>query len=305
MMVERVAVVVVMYRSRALLPDFIASLEPGLRGVEYELIAVDNASPDDSVDVVRSIVPSATIVCTGRNAGYAAGINAGVAAAGPHTAILVVNSDVRLLEGCISELLGALRAPGVGIAVPQLVDGEGRLVESMRREPTVLRAFADAILGARAAGSLVRLGETVSDPRAYQRLQPTDWAEGSTQLISAECWTASGPWDESFFLYSEETEFNLRARDRGFATLFVPTAHAVHLAGGSGVSDGLWTMQVLNRIRLFRRRNGPVATALFWFATLIREATRAALGRGNSRAATQALLQPRRLRATPGPQLVG
>ena len=68
--------------------------------------------------------------------------------------------------------------------MPQLVDGEGRLVESMRREPTVLRAFADAILGARAAGSLVRLGETVSDPRAYQRLQPTDWAEGSTSCCT-------------------------------------------------------------------------------------------------------------------------
>jgi GT2 family glycosyltransferase len=41
-------------------------------------------------------------------------------------------------------------------------------------------------------------------------------------LISADCARACGPWDESFFLYSEETDFALRAGDLGFATAFVP-----------------------------------------------------------------------------------
>jgi len=302
---ERVAVVVVMYNSQALLADFVASLDPGLAGVEYELVAVDNASPDNSVELMQAIAPSATIVRAGRNGGYAAGINAGVAAAAPHTAILVLNSDVRLGAGCVAELLKSLRKPGVGIAVPRLVDAEGQVIDSMRREPTVARAFCDAILGAQRAGRLKGIGEVVTDRRAYERLQRTDWAEGSTQLISAECWLACGSWDESFFLYSEETEYNLRTRDLGFATVYVPTARATHLEGGSGISHGLWTLQVLNRIKLFRQRHGRPATALFWLATLIREASRAALGRGNSRAAARALLSRGHARVAPGPDAAG
>jgi N-acetylglucosaminyl-diphospho-decaprenol L-rhamnosyltransferase len=299
---ERVAVVVVMYNSRSLLADFVASLEAGLAGVEYELVAVDNASPDDSAELIQAIAPTTRVVRTGRNGGYAAGINAGVAEAGPHTAILVLNSDVRLGAGCVAELLKGLRQPNIGIAVPRLIDADGQVIDSMRREPTVARAFGDAILGAQQAGGFAALGEVVSDRRAYEHEQRTDWAEGSTQLISAECWSACGPWDESFFLYCEETEYNLRARDLGYATLYVPTAQATHLESGSGISHGLWTTQVLNRIKLFRRRHGRLATALYWLATLIREATRASLGRGNSRAAAWALLSPSRLHAVPGPE---
>ena len=301
---EQVAVVVVMYHSAALLPDLVASLASGMAGVGYELVAVDNDSPDDSAAVIQGLVPDVTLVRTGRNGGYAAGINAGVAAAGPHTAVLVVNSDVRLQPGCAVELLRGLRKPGVGVAVPRLLNSDGQLIDSMRREPSVGRAVVDAVIGARKAGSLGRVGEIVTDWDAYEREQQTDWAEGSTQLVSAGCWEACGPWDESFFLYSEETEFDLRARDRGFATLYVPTAHAVHLESGSGVSHGLWVLQVLNRVRLFRRRNGRAATAAYWSALLLREATRAAMGRSNSRAAVRALLDRDSLRLVPGPEMV-
>ena len=98
----------------------------------------------------------------GRNAGYAAGINAAVRAAPPHSAILVLNPDVRLMPGCVAELLDALR-PGTGLAVPRLVDAKSELIESMRREPTVLRAWGDATLGARRAGRYPAFGEVVTD----------------------------------------------------------------------------------------------------------------------------------------------
>lgn len=286
---EQLAVVVVLYNSEHLLPDFVNALRGGLAGVSYELVAVDNASPDASADLMSQLAPDATIVRTGRNGGYAAGINAGQQAARPHTAILILNSDVRLEAGCAAELLAKLRQPGVGITVPKLFDGEGCVVDSMRREPTALRAVGDAVLGARRAGRFAPIGEIVSSLNEYEIEQPTDWAEGSTQMISAECWAVCGPWDESFFLYSEETEYDLRARDSGFATLYVPTARAVHLSGGSGVSNELWTLQVTNRIRLFRRRNGRVATCLYWVATILREATRAVMGRPNSAAAVRGL----------------
>lgn len=298
---KTVAVVVVTYNSENLLADLITSLDDGLKGVRWHLTVADNASGDNTVTLLRRLAPSATLIEMGRNAGYAAGINAAVRTARPHSAILVLNPDVRLMPGCVTELLGAMR-PGTGVLVPRLLDRKSELIESMRREPTVLRAWGDALLGARRAGRYPVLGEVVTDRRRYCRETVTDWAEGSTLLISAECWRCCGPWDESFFLYSEETDFGLRARDAGFVTRYVPSAHAVHLEGGSGESPGSWTLVMLNRIRLFRYRNGKIRTAAYWAALVSREASRAALGKATSRAAVKALVSPRRLREPRGPQ---
>ncbi|WP_127481231.1 glycosyltransferase [Nocardioides pantholopis] len=302
---DSVLVAVVAYNSAPVLPDLIASLPAGLGPVPWQLVVADNDSRDDSVAVVRRLAPEAVVVPMGRNAGYAAGINAAVAAGDPHPAVLVLNPDVRLEPGCVPTLLAALREPGVGIAVPLLRDAHGVRIDSLRREPSVRRALADAVLGADRAGRLGRLGEVVSADAAYRHACDTDWAEGSTQLVSAACWARVGPWDESFFLYSEEADFDLRARDAGLATRFVPTAAAVHLEGDSAASPRLWPLLVVNRVRLFRRRRGLPATVLFWAAVVLREGSRASLGRRPSRAALRALLDPARLRAAPGPGWLG
>jgi N-acetylglucosaminyl-diphospho-decaprenol L-rhamnosyltransferase len=164
--------------------------------------------------------------------------------------------------------------------------------------------LGEALLGSNVAGSHERLGELVTDPRRYDIERVVDWAEGSTLLVSAECWTHCGPWDESFFLYSEETDFALRAADAGFATRYVPSAHAIHLEGGSGTTPGLWSLLVLNRVRLFHRRKGTLKTIPFWCAVLLREATRALCGKRTSRAAVGALISPARFREAPGPDTI-
>lgn len=298
---EYVAVVVVTHNSELVVGDLVSSLDSGLRGLDWCLVVVDNASVDDTVATVRRIAPGATVVESDHNGGYAAGINTGAAVAKGATAYLVLNPDVRLTTGCVASLLRALRLVNTGIAVPKLLDRHGDLIESQRREPTIMRALGDAILGARRAGRHDRLGEVVSIATRYDTPQTIDWAEGSTLLIDSTCLEQCGPWDERYFLYSEETEFALRARDLGFATRYTPDAVAVHLEGGSVTSERLWPLLVTNRVRMYSQRHGPAAAAAFWAAVTFREATRAASGRATSRAAFRALISPRRMRTAPGP----
>lgn len=305
MTTSTVAIIVVTFNSERLLADLVESLPAGAgANVCWKLIVADNDSQDATVPSLRRLAPDCTIVEMGRNAGYAAGINAAIRMAGECDAFLVLNPDVRLDPGCVPTLLRTLDSPGVGIAVPRLLDADGKMILSMRREPSVLRAFGDACLGAERAGRWRALGEMVSDENLYTARRRTDWAEGSTQMLSRECWHACGPWDESFFLYSEEADFDLRARDAGFATVYEPSAGAVHLEGDSGNSPQLWTLLQLNRVRHFRRRNALVPATAFWFATVLREASRAMLGKAQSRRALAALLSIRRLRAVPGAQSV-
>jgi len=286
-----VTVIVVSYNSAAVLPGLLESLADGLKGLDWQLIVADNASADDSVAIAERMVPGCRIAQTGRNAGYAAAFNEALAVADPSRAVLILNPDVRLCSGSVATLMDRLGPDGVGIAVPRILDEEGGVAYSLRREPTVRRAFGEAVLGQR-AGRYPALGETVVDRDAYFRDGPVDWATGAVMLMSRECLDACGPWEERFFLYSEETEFALRARDHGFLTSLVADAEVVHIGGESRVSPELWSLLTVNRVRLYRMRHSRPATALFWSVVLLREASRAALGHRRSRRAVAALVRP-------------
>lgn len=297
-----VTIAVVTWNSADVLPGLIASLPAGAGSVNHRLVVVDNASSDATLQVVRTLAPEATVLQTGHNAGYAAAVNAVLAVSPDAAAVLVLNPDVRLAPGCLPELLAVLDQPGVGIAVPRLADATGALIHSMRRRPTLVRAFADAIIGATLAGRWPILGEVVTDPLLYASARETDWAEGSSQLISRRCLDACGPWDESFFLYSEETDFHLRAGSLGYAVRYVPTARAIHLEGASSTSPRLWALLTANRLRLFARHASAPRSALYWSALVLREGARAARGDTIARAALNTLIRPSLLRSPRGPE---
>ena len=296
----RVTVVIVTYNSGAVLPACLGSLTDGMAEVPYQLVVADNASTDASLELVAALAPAAKVVRLEGNRGYAAGINAAIRAAAPGDPVLVLNPDIRLGPRAIHPLLAALALPGTGIAVPRLVDVEGRLQHSLRREPTVLRALGEALLGGRRARRFDRLSEVVGRSASYEQPGTSDWATGAAMLISRSCLEAVGPWDESFFLYSEETEFALRARDAGFALRYVPEAVFAHLGGEAGTEPRLWTLLTLNRVRLYRRRHGRIRAAGFLAAVTVNEALRAATGSRTHRAALGALARGQH-RAEPVP----
>lgn len=319
-----IAVAVVAWNSSKVIDGLLDSLADGLGGLDWQLIVADNDSADDTVAKVErwsadNPDASCQVVHTGGNLGYAAGINAALAKADRFDAALVLNPDIRLHVGSVRRMYDLIdggdtadsqtRAaasvapphPRTGIVVPRIVDEQGNLAHSLRREPTVLRALGEATLGAR-AGRLAPLGELVLDDSAYTRPAVADWATGAAMLISKPCLDACGPWDESFFLYSEETEFALRARDHGYLTRLAPQATATHIGGESKVNPQLWTLLMSNKIRLYRSRHTLPASVAYWAAALLREAPRAALGHERSRSAVKALLAPRTLVAPPPPR---
>lgn len=289
----RIAVIVVTFDSAEVLRDCLTALPDACAGAAWHLVVVDNASHDDSTALARSVVPRATIVQAGANKGYAAGINAGVRTCGDDVeAFMILNPDVRLAPTAVARLNDELRRLGAGVGVPRLRDGAGRLSLTLRREPTVVRALGEALLGGRRAGRVPWLGEVVTDPRGYEADCWVDWASGAAMLVSRACFDLVGPWDESYFLYSEETDFCLRARDLGFRTRFVSTADGVHLGGQSGTSPELWSLLTANRVRQFARRHGRLQTNAFRAVVVLNELLRARTS-ATHRAALTALLRER------------
>ncbi|SDC92092.1 glycosyltransferase [Actinokineospora iranica] len=295
MIARPVAVVIVTYNSAEVVGDCLRALPAALDGVaDARVVVVDNASTDGTAEVVAAADPDAKIVVRAGNDGFAAGVNTGVAHA-LGCDVLVLNADIRLSPGSVATLRAAV-GPGVGVVAPRLTDVDGRVQHSLRRAPTVARSLGEAVLGGARAGRIAALGETVTNPAAYERARTVDWATGAAWLVTRECLEAVGPLEERYLLYSEETDFMLRAGAAGFRTRYEPAAHAVHLGGEVLTSPRLWSLLVTNKVRLHRERHGRGAAALMWLAAVLNNLPRALRGSATARhrAALRGLLRQRR-----------
>jgi len=294
----RVAVVVVTYNSADVLPQCLASLRNGgADGVDLtDVVVVDNASDDSTTEIAKATdgLP-VSVVQLIENVGYAAGLNAGVTTlrGRPPDAVMLVNPDCCLRPGALAALAGALRAPGRGIVAPRLVNPDGTLQPTLRRLPTVRGVFAESVLGGRIADRL-GLGELIFTDGPHERPGPVAWATGAALLMSWSLLDRVGPWDESFLLYSEETEYILRAADHGWSTWYEPAAVVEHRGGESGTKPSLAALLTVNRVALFKRRHGVTAGYAYAAGVILGTAFRAAAGQATARASLAALVFPSR-----------
>jgi GT2 family glycosyltransferase len=287
-----VVVVCVTYNSAEVIVALLAALPAALEGVSgSRVLIVDNDSTDGTTELVRTAAPWARLIEAGRNGGYAAGINLALRRSMGRRGVYILNPDAIPSPGSVAQLLSATdRDPSVGIAAPRILTATGQLQFSLRREPTVLRAFGEAVLGGHRAGRIARLGEMITDPAGYLDGATADWSTGAALFVARRALDAVGDWDERFFLYSEETDYALRVRDAGFRLCLVREAVVVHRGGDLRVSPYLWGLAAVNRTRLYRKRHARLPTAVYWSAVLANEAIRSLLGSRTHRAALRALL---------------
>lgn len=194
-------------------------------------MVVDNASSDGTPDLVASLAaarPALKLVEMGRNAGYAAGVNAGFAAA-PGRDVLLVNPDVALPG---PEPVGGLVAlaeahPRLAVVGPRLVSEDGSVQASARRYPS-LAAVAATFPRIGGLGPLRRSRERYEDPSLSDAPAEVDWVIGAAMLIRRDAYELVGGWDESYFLYLEDTDFCRRCRRVGRGVAYLPSVRLVH-----------------------------------------------------------------------------
>ena len=277
--------VVITYNSRHVIEALLDSIPSAAGSLTVETIVVDNGSTDSTLEVLAGRADCAVIRSS--NEGYASGLMRGIAAASGTGPVLILNPDVRLEPLSLPVMIEALARPGVGIVAPMLLTDTGELSPSLRREPSLLRAVGLNRTGLPLLSEYIKVGD------AYRRPGAVDWALGAVLLMSRECLELSGGWDTSYFLYSEETDFCLRARDLGYTTWYEPRAQAAHIGGQSGQNEQTHAMQIINRVRFYRRRHGTVASWAYYVLTVCSELTWALRQGKKSRFAVVALLRPK------------
>ncbi|WP_286179862.1 WecB/TagA/CpsF family glycosyltransferase [Arthrobacter sp. ISL-95] len=291
-----VAVVVVTYNNAEDVGPLVASLREEAVDISIKVVVADN-SPDESTLLELSHHPDITTVRTGGNLGYAGGINAAMAVAGEAGSYLILNPDLRVEPGALAAMLKRMNEQGAGVVVPVLLDDDGSIYPSLRREPGVLRALGDAALGSHVKGRPGWLSEMDFELESYEHGHRVDWATGAALLISAAAAGAVGAWDEQFFLYSEETDYCRRVRGAGFSIWFEPAARMWHARGGSGSSPQLAALMSVNRVRYAAKHLGRGRALAFRGAVLAAEVAR--LNKPGHRDAALAVLSQRRWETLP------
>lgn len=225
------SIVIVSYNARADLENCLRSLAAAPPAVPHDIMVVDNASSDGSVEAVRRGWPAVKVIALERNRGFAAANNAGIRAT-TGALVLLLNSDTSVPAGAIDRLAERLIAqPEAAIAGPRIVDGKGRAELSFGRMMSPLaelRQKTIAALHERGVGPVTNWVE-----RTTRREQLVDWVSGACLLVRREAAEAVGLLDERFFLYTEDVDFCAAVRASGKRVLFTPAAEIVHLRGRS------------------------------------------------------------------------
>lgn len=255
-----VSVIIVTWNARDLVDRCLeAVLGDGGRGVELEVLVVDNDSSDDTVQHVRDrwMTQDARVrvIETGRNGGMAAGNNAGMLAArGTH--FLLLNSDAFLEPDALRALLDRVGVtPDVGVVVPALRNVDGTPQRSVRGFPTPWRYATELFYLRRIAPRSACFNAFYGGGLDLARARPVDWATGACLLVPRAAVDTVGLMDEAYVMYGEEVDWLRRMARAGLATWWEPAATVIHVGGGSARREWsrLYGMQLANHVRYMAR----------------------------------------------------
>jgi len=226
-----VSVIIVNYNTRDLTLQCLRSVYEKTTGLSYEVIVVDNASLDASVEQIRLEFPQATLIKSPENLGFGRANNLGYEYSKGNY-IFLLNSDTILINNGI-EILWQFLNEHVDIAIVggQLFEKDGlRTTHSYSYIfPSILMEL-DILL----RGSITRrIEKKMMKSIATDRFVPVAYITGADMMLRRSDIQQYGFFDPNFFLYFEETELSYRYHCKGKISAFVPDAKIIHLAGGS------------------------------------------------------------------------
>lgn len=245
--------------------DTVECLE-SLRKLVYPrvcLIVVDNASEDDSVGRIRRNYSDVVLICNPKNLGYAEGNNIGIKHALRIGAefVLLLNNDTVVDKNFLQLLVGAVKKKlHVGLAGPKILS-HGSPNRIWFAGPKKTWAFGRPLeLGHRGFGEV--------DSGQYDRTMPVGFITGCSLLISREVISRVGLLDSDYFAYYEDADYCLRAKNAGYALLYVPKARIWHKAARSttdiySYSPVTMYLGIRNRLLFMKKHGNPVGWLIF------------------------------------------
>lgn len=229
----RLSIIIVSYNTKEITKECLNRVRENGRGIELEIIVVDNASTDGSPEMIREEFPEVNLIVSEKNLGFAGGNNLGIEKSRGRY-VLLLNSDAYLLPGVLGSTLSFMEeTPDCGILGVKLVCENGDMQPSARMLPSpwrkllVISGVADRFSGSK------WLGGPDHSWWAHDAPKDVGWVPGAYFLIRRKVVEAVGGMDERYFLYFEETDYCLQALRAGWRVMIYPLVSVIHLGGES------------------------------------------------------------------------
>jgi GT2 family glycosyltransferase len=254
-----VTVTTVLYRSRDTLAHYAEALAPSLRNGEARLVAVDNASPDDSAALLRDLLPEAEVLVNSQNLGFALGCNRAWPLVNTRYWLLL-NPDVEVtMEGLQRLVKWMDRHPGVAAASPRLRSSTGVELPVARAHDSLWRPLMETLRLHKLLPESLRARLLLSGRRSTPEIV-RGWVPGAALIARVSAITEVGLLDESLFLYGEDREWCWRMSKRGWEIGVCPNVEFVHIGGSS--ASATWSQEerarreVAGHLRATRKMRG-------------------------------------------------
>lgn len=263
------SIIIVSWNVSGMLADCIKSIEYSLarssKSISAEIIVVDSASTDNTVELIRSQFPDVKMIAEKDNVGFTRGNNIGFSTAkGRH--LLLLNPDTFILDNAIEEMIDYLdNNPDVGIVGPHTLNTDGTHQSTRRRFPTPQLAFFESTwLQPYAPGRLMENYYVADAPD--NATVDVDWVQGSALMARHEVYKQLGGLDEGYVMYCEEMDWCRRARSAGWRVVYLGTSQIIHHGGKSSEQSGARKHILFqqSKIRYFRLYHGKA------FASILR-----------------------------------
>jgi GT2 family glycosyltransferase len=244
------SIIIVSHNTRPDLENCLRSLHQHPPDLSHDILVIDNASVDGSVDAVRTQWPRVQTIALDHNVGFASANNVGIRQSGGEL-VLLLNSDTIVPAEAIDRLVAAMRElPRASVVGPRIVDAEGQPELSFGRMMSPV-AEARQKLIVRFASS-ERVGAMTS------KIREVDWVSGACLLVRRRDAEAAGLLDERYFMYCEDVDFCAAIRRNGGKVYFTPASEIVHLRGRSWRTNPAGTADRYRQSQLaFYRKHHP------------------------------------------------
>lgn len=193
----------------------------------FEVIAVDNASNDETCLIIESKFPKVRLVKNKKNLGFAKAANQGAKIAKGEY-LLFINPDTVVKNGQIEAMVNFLESKqDVGIVGCKVLNHDNSLQPSCGQFPTILRIIFDRLpILNRGSGIQIR------DEKFYSKIREVDWVSASCFVIKKEAFETVEGFNNKIFMYGEDMDLCYRAKQAGFKSYFLPRLKIIHYDTG-------------------------------------------------------------------------
>jgi len=271
------SIIITSFNTREILSDCILSVIKYTKGIDYEIIVVDNGSKDGSSEGIREIAkkyPQVGLIDAKSNIGFGKANNLGnTKAKGEY--LLFLNSDTLIFDNAIRESLDRFKKISDGGAYScKLLNADKSAQASGGHFPTLGNVFAWQLF----IDDIPLIGRLIPSfhPQlgSYDRNQQMDWVTGAFMIIPKKVFDEVGGFDENIFMYTEEMELCFRLSKLCYKTIYQNSPAIIHLGGASGGSVFALTSEVKNMIYFWKKHMPtwqlPFIKMFFFTGSLLR-----------------------------------